>query len=167
MSGAENVIVLANPVKPHSRGEIVLASADPTEAPDIRMNYYSDPHDLDVMVAVVRKALEVVDNWPGADALGPMYVPTALAKAHDHEPGDTPSDELIRDMARHYSTTVYHLTSTCRVNGVAGLRVADASVMSDVISGNTNAPVIMIGEKAAEMIAADHGLSLREHVGAS
>ena len=61
---AENVIVLANPVKPHSRGEIVLASADPAEAPDIRMNYYSDPHDLDVMVAVVRKALEVVDNWP-------------------------------------------------------------------------------------------------------
>jgi choline dehydrogenase-like flavoprotein len=54
-----------------------------------------------------------------------------------------------------------------RVNGVAGLRVADASVMPDVISGNTNAPVIMIGEKAAEMIAADHGLSLREHVGAS
>ena len=174
---AENVIVLANPVKPHSRGEIVLASADPAEAPDIRMNYYSDPHDLDVMVAVVRKALEVVDNWPGADALGPMYVPTALAKAHDHQPGDRPSDELIRDMARHYSITVYHLTSTCRigdvvdarlrVNGVAGLRVADASVMPDVTSGNTNAPVIMIGEKAAEMIAADHGLSLREHVGAS
>jgi choline dehydrogenase len=173
----ENVIVLANPVKPHSRGEIVLASADPAEAPDIRMNYYSDPHDLDVMVAVVRKALEVVDNWPGADALGPMYVPRALAKAHDHQPGDRPSDELIRDMARHYSITVYHLTSTCRigdvvdarlrVNGVADLRVADASVMPDVISGNTNAPVIMIGEKAAGMIAADHGLSLREHVGAS
>jgi choline dehydrogenase len=106
-----------------------------------------------------------------------MYVPSALAKAHDHQPGDTPSDELIRDMARHYSISVYHLTSTCRigdvvdarlrVKGVAGLRVADASVMPDVISGNTNAPVIMIGEKAAEMIAADHGLSLREHVGAS
>jgi choline dehydrogenase len=104
-----------------------------------------------------------------------MYVPPALAEAHGHRPGDTPSDELIRDLARHYSTTVYHLTSTCRigdvvdsrlhVKGVAGLRVADASVMPDVTSGNTNAPVIMIGEKAAEMIAADHGLSLREHVG--
>jgi choline dehydrogenase len=174
---AENVIVLANPVKPHSRGEIVLTSADPGEAPDIRMNYYSDPHDLDVMVAVVRKALEVVENWPDADALGPMYVPPALAKGHNHQPGEKPSDELIKDMARHYSTTVYHLTSTCRigdvvdarlrVNGVAGLRVADASVMPDVPSGNTNAPVIMIGEKAAELIAADHGLALREHVGAS
>jgi choline dehydrogenase-like flavoprotein len=169
--------VLANPVKPHSRGEIVLASADPTAAPDIRMNYFSDPHDLDVMVAVVRKALELVDNWPGKDTLGPMYVPPALAEAHDHQAGDAPSDELIRDMARHYSMTVYHLTSTCRigdvvdarlkVNGVRGLRVADASVMPDVISGNTNAPVIMIGEKAAEMIAAEHSLSLREHVGAS
>ena len=174
---AESVIVLANPVKPHSRGEIVLASADPTEAPEIRMNYYGEPHDLDVMVAVVRKALEVADNWPGTNALGPMYVPPALAKKHDHKAGDTPSDELIRDLARHYSATVYHLTSTCRmgdvvdarlrVDGVAGLRVADASVMPDVTSGNTNAPVIMIGEKAAEMIAEDHGLSLREHVGVS
>jgi choline dehydrogenase-like flavoprotein len=174
---AESVIVLANPVKPHSRGEIVLASTDPAAPPDIRMNYFSDPHDLDVMVAIVRKALEVVDNWPGKDALGPMYVPPALAKAHDHQAGDSPSDDLIKDMARHYSLTVYHLTSTCRigdvvdarlrVKGVSGLRVADASVMPDVISGNTNAPVIMIGEKAAEMIAAEHGLSLREHVGAS
>jgi choline dehydrogenase len=171
---AENVIVLANPVKPHSRGEIVLSSADPAEAPDIRMNYFSDPHDLEVMVAIVRKALEIAENWPGG-GLGPVYLPPALVEAHGHQAGDTPSDDLLKDMARHFSTTVYHLTSTCRigdvvdaqlrVNGVAGLRVADASVMPDVISGNTNAPVIMIGEKAAEMIAADHGLSLREHVG--
>ena len=172
---AESVIVLANPVKPHSRGEIVLASADPAEAPDIRMNYYGDSHDLDVMVSVVRKALDVVAHWPDSGALGPMYVPPALAAAHGHEPGDTPTDELIRDMARHYSSTVYHLTSTCRigdvvderlrVKGVAGLRVADASVMPDVVSGNTNAAVIMIGEKAAEVLAADHGMTLREHVG--
>ncbi len=172
---AESVIVLANPVKPHSRGEIVLSSPDPGDAPDIRMNYYGDPHDLEVMVSVVRKALDVVAHWPDPDALGPMYVPPALAAAHGHEPGDTPSDELIIDLARHYSATVYHLTSTCRigdvvddrlrVKGVAGLRVADASVMPDVVSGNTNAAVIMIGEKAAEMLAADHDLTLREHVG--
>ena len=78
-------------------------------------------------------------------------------------------------MARHYSFTVYHLTSTCqmgsvvdpqlRVMGVAGLRVADASVMPNVVSGNTNAAAIMIGEKAAEMLAADHGVQLTEFVG--
>jgi choline dehydrogenase-like flavoprotein len=104
-----------------------------------------------------------------------MFVPPKLAEAHGYQPGDTLSDELIRDLARHYSSTVYHLTSTCRmgdvvdaqlrVNGAAGLRVADASVMPDVISGNTNAPVIMIGEKAAEMVAEDHGITLRERVG--
>jgi choline dehydrogenase-like flavoprotein len=172
---AENVIVLANPVKPHSRGEIVLASADPADPPDIRMNYFGDAHDLDVMVAVVRKVLEIAEKWP-APGLGELYVPKALAEAHGYKPGDELSDELIKDMARHYSGTVYHLTSTCRigdvvderlrVKGVAGLRVADASVMPDVISGNTNAPVIMIGEKAAEMLAEEHGLTLREHVGA-
>lgn len=173
---AESVIVLANPVKPHSRGEIVLASANPTDAPDIRMNYFGDSHDLDVMVSVVRKALDVVDHWPGPDAVGPLYVPPALAAAHDHNPGDEPTDALIIDLAKHYAATVYHLTSTCRigdvvddrlrVNGVAGLRVADASVMPDVVSGNTNAAAIMIGEKAAELLAADHGITLREHVGA-
>jgi choline dehydrogenase len=83
---------------------------------------------------------------------------------------------MLEDLARHYSFTVYHLTSTCRigsvvdprlrVNGVVGLRVADASVMPNVTSGNTNAPSIMIGEKAAEMLAADHGVQLAETVGA-
>jgi choline dehydrogenase-like flavoprotein len=174
---AENIILLANPVKPHSRGEVVLNSTDPLEHPEIRMNYFGDSHDMDVMVSVVRKCLELVDNWPDPEALGPLFVPPALAEKHGHESGDTPSDELIMDMARHYAGTVYHLSSTCRigdvvdsrlrVDGVAGLRVADASVMPDVISGNTNAPVMMIGEKAAEMLAAEHGYMLRETVGAS
>ena len=84
---------------------------------------------------------------------------------------------LLEDMARHYSFTVYHLTSTCRIGsvvdaelrviGVTNLRVADASVMPNVVSGNTNAAAIMIGEKAAEMVAADHGVALREFVGAA
>ena len=81
---------------------------------------------------------------------------------------------MIADFARHYALTVYHPTSTCRigevvdpslrVRGVERLRVADASVMPNVISGNTNAPTIMIGEKAAEMLAADHGVRLAEAV---
>ena len=171
---AESVIVLANPVQPHSEGEIVLSSADPLEHPDIRMNYFDDPYDMEVMVAVLRRALEVVANWPRRRELGPLLVPPALAAKHGHVSGDTPSDDLLVDLARHYSFTVYHLTSTCRVGsvvdprlrviGVAGLRVADASVMPNVVSGNTNAASIMIGEKAAEMLAADHGVQVKEFV---
>jgi choline dehydrogenase-like flavoprotein len=164
----ENMILLANPVLPHSTGEIVLASNDPVAAPIIRMNYYTDPHDLKVMVAVMRKALEIVDNWPGDVKPGALNVPPELARKHGYVPGETPSDALLENMALHYSTTVYHLCSTCRmgdvvnadlqVSGVANLRVADASVMPDIISGNTNAASIMIGEKAADIISGAHGL---------
>lgn len=169
---AESLLILANPVQPHSEGEIVLASADPLDHPDIRMNYYGDPHDMRVMVAVLHRALEVVKNWPADRKLGPLLVPPFLAAQHGYAAGDTPSDALLEDLARHYSFTVYHPTSTCRigsvvdpqlrVTGVAGLRVADASVMPNVPSGNTNAASIMIGEKAAEMIAADHDVELDE-----
>ena len=174
---AESVIVLANPVQPHSEGEIVLASAEPADQPDIRMNYYGDPYDMEVMVAVLRRALDVVAHWPAGRELGPLLVPPALAARHGYVAADTPSDDLLVDLARHYSFTVYHLTSTCRmgsvvdaelrVNGIAGLRVADASVMPNVVSGNTNAASIMIGEKAAEMLAADHGVRLAEFVTAA
>ena len=172
---AESVLVLANPVQPHSEGEIVLASADPADHPDIRMNYYGDPYDMQVMVAVLRRALDVVASWPEDRPLGPLVVPRQVAARHGYRPGDTPSDEMLEDLARHYSFTVYHLTSTCRmgsvvdadlrVRGVGGLRVADASVMPNVVSGNTNAACIMIGEKAAELLAADHGVRLAEFVG--
>ncbi len=171
---AETVVVLPNPVQPHSEGEVRLASADVADAPRIDLNYLDDPHDVDVMVAVMRRALEVVEHWPG-DGIGPLLVPPALAAAHGHSAGDVPTDALLEDIARHYALTVYHETSTCRmgsvvdaelrVKGVAGLRVADASVMPTVVSGNTNAATIMIGEKAAEMIAADHALTLAGMVG--
>jgi choline dehydrogenase-like flavoprotein len=171
---AESVVVLANPVQPHSEGQVVLTSSDPVASPEIRMNYFDDPHDLKVMVAVIRKSLEIVEHWRERRELGSMLVPPALAARHGHTPGDAPTDELLEDLARHYALTVYHLTSTCRigdvvderlrVNGVAHLRVADASVMPNVVSGNTNAPSIMIGEKAAEMIACEHGVELREFV---
>lgn len=172
---AESVIVLANPVQPHSEGEIVLASADPAEHPVIRMNYFGDPHDMKVMVSVLRRALDIVARWPAAHKVGPLLVPPFLARKHGHVEGAVPSDALLEDLALHYSFTVYHVTSTCRigdvvdprlkVTGVAKLRVADASIMPNVVSGNTNAASIMIGEKAAEMLAADHGVKLREFVG--
>lgn len=174
---AESILVLANPVQPHSEGEIVLTSADPAEHPDIRMNYFGDPHDMKVMIAIMRKVLDVVANWPGSHEIGPPLIPPALAAKHGHAEGSEPSDSLLEEMARYYVTTVYHPTSTCRmgsvvddrlrVNGVANLRVADASVMPNVVSGNTNAACIMIGEKAAEMMATEHGVELAEFVGSN
>ena len=172
---AESMIVLANPVQPHSEGEIVLTSADPLEHPDIRMNYFEDPHDLRVTVAIMRRALDVVAHWPTHRKIGPLLIPPALAAEHGYVEGESPSDALLEDLARHYAWTVYHPTSTCRmgsvvdgrlrVQGIAKLRIADASVMPNVVSGNTNAACIMIGEKAAEMIAHDHGVALKEFVG--
>jgi choline dehydrogenase len=173
---AEVVVMLPNPVQPHSEGEVRLASSDPDEPPVISLNYFADPHDATVMVAVMRRALEMVARWP-VPGMGPLLVPPKLAESHGHAPGDVPSDELLEDLARHYALTVYHATSTCRIGsvvdadlrvlGVDRLRVADASVMPNVTSGNTNAPTIMIGEKAAELIATAHGMTLAETVGAA
>jgi choline dehydrogenase len=172
---AESLIVLANPVLPHSEGEIVLESADPTVHPAIRMNYFGDPHDVKVMVSVMRRALDIVAHWPTPRQIGPLMIPPLLAQKHGHREGAVPSDALLEDLALHFSLTVYHLTSTCRIGSVVDprlrvtevgrLRVADASIMPNVVSGNTNAASIMIGEKAAEMIATDHGVKLAEFVG--
>ena len=141
-------MVLPNPVRPHSEGEVRLVDAEPTTPPRIDLNYLSDPHDLPVMLAVMRRSLEIVGNWPG-EGIGHLMVPPALAETHGYVPGEAPSDALLEDLARHYALTVYHETSTCRigsvvdaelrVHGVAALRVADASVMPTVVSGNTNA----------------------------
>lgn len=173
---AETVLILANPVQPRSEGEITLESADPTAHPEIRMNYLRDPHDRAVLLSILRRVRDIARNWPNPGQLGPMLMPPFLAEKHGYRDGDEPSDALLEDLARHYAFTVYHLTSTCRigdvvdpglrVHGVRQLRVADASVMPNVISGNTNAPCIMIGEKAAEMIARDHGVALERFVGA-
>jgi choline dehydrogenase len=171
---AENLLLLPHPVLPHSRGEIVLDRADPFAPPSIRMNYYDDPHDLKVMVAAIRRAMDIAAHWPGNRRPGPLMIPPFLAEKHRYREGDEPSDPLLEDFALHFSLTVYHPTSTCRIGsvvdpclrvlGVGRLRVADASVMPAVIAGNTNAPTIMIGEKVAEMIAAEHRIRLAEFV---
>jgi len=172
---AAGLYILPNLALPHSEGEIVLHSADPSVHPSIRMHYYDDPHDLRVMVAVVRRSLEIAAHWPGPHKIGPVLIPPFLAAKHGYDAGGELSDALLEDFARHFSLTVYHHTCTCRIGdvvdpqlrvlGVDKLRVADASVMPNIPSGNTNAPTIMIGEKAAEMIAADHGVQLRAFVG--
>jgi choline dehydrogenase-like flavoprotein len=127
------------------------------------------------MLAVLRRTLDIAAHWPAPRKIGPLLIPPFLARKHGHSEGAVPSDALLEDLARHYSLTVYHLTSTCRigsvvdprlrVTGVERLRVADASVMPNVVSGNTNAASIMIGEKAAEMLAAEHGVRIAEFVG--
>ena len=138
------------------------------------MNYFADPHDMKVMVAALRRAFDIAAHWPGQQHIGPWMAPPLLAAKHGYQQGTTPSDALLEDLALHFSITVYHLTSTCRIGsvvdpqlrvaGVGKLRVADASVMPNVVSGNTTAACVMIGEKAAEMVAADYGVQLTEFV---
>jgi choline dehydrogenase-like flavoprotein len=172
---SECVVLLANPVLPHSEGGIVLKSADPTVHPEIVPNYYGDPYDMKVMIAAIRRTLAIARRWPDNRKIGPLMIPPFLAEKHGYVAGTEPSDALLEDFALHFSLTVYHHVSTCRIGdvvdprlrvmGVHGLRVADASVMPNIPSGNTNAPSIMIGEKAAEMIAAEHGVKLADFVG--
>lgn len=171
----ENMLILANPVQPHSMGEVRLTDGDPLSPPDIRFNYYGDPHDVAVMIAVARRTLAIQQRLRDEHGAGPIVVAAGLAAKHGHSPGDELSDELLEDIARHYSFSVYHPTSTCRIGsvvdadlrvlGVDGLRVADASVMPRIVSGNTNAASIMIGEKAAELVGHTHGLELDDYVG--
>jgi len=165
---AENVIFLASNCVPHSEGELVIASADPAVPPTINFNYFSDPHDLKVMVAIMRRVLDIAAAWPGEKKLGSWLVPPMLAKMHNYVEGDVPSDALLENCALHFAQTIYHLCCTCRIGsvvdpdlrvyGVKKLRIADASIMPEITSGNINAPSIMIGERAAELIATHHGL---------
>ena len=167
---SENVMLLASNAIPRSEGEITLQSADPSIPPSISMNYFSDPHDLKVMVAIMRHALEIAEHWPGPKKLGAWLVPPKLAKMHGHIAGEPPSDALLENFALHFAMTVYHLCCTCRIGsvvdpnlcvfGVKGLRVADASVMPEIVSGNINAATIMIGERASDIIAERHGVKM-------
>jgi choline dehydrogenase len=141
---------------PESRGSITLHSADPTAKPEIRANYYAERSDVDRMLAGLRVCFDIAAQ----PALAP-YVGERLLPA----PGDD-SDESLTAFLRAKSETIYHPTSTAamgpadddvcdpqlRVRGVDGLRVVDASVMPTVTRGNTNAPVIMIAEKAVDLI---------------
>lgn len=170
-----NVTFLASNCVPRSEGEIVLTSADPATPPEIRMNYFADPYDLKVMVAIIRKVLDIAANWPGPNKLGAWHVPPMLAAMHGYVEGEEPTDALLENFALYFATTIYHLSCTCRIGsvvdprlrvfGVKNLRVVDASVMPEIPSGNINAPTIMIGERAAEIIAADHNVQLEVTAG--
>ena len=146
-------------LRPHSRGQVRLASADTREAPMIDLNLLSDPRDMECMVAGVRVVKRIFDQ-PALARFGgkPLH--------HGHLRCDGSDDEAIREMLRKYTDNVYHPVGTCRmgsdsgavvdpqlrVRGIEGLRVVDASIMPTLVGGNTNAASIMIGEKAADLI---------------
>ena len=143
-------------IYPRSKGEIRLASADPRRPPAIDPNYFADPADLDHLVRGVRQSREIAATSPLSN-----YV---LREIH---PGpQCMTDDALRKAIRGHVNTIFHPVGTCRmgtdgmavvdpqlrVRGIEGLRVADASIMPRIIGGNTNAPVIMIAEKAADLI---------------
>ena len=146
-------------LRPESRGHIHIHSPRAAVYPKIVPNYLSAPADQHCAVRAVKFARAMTQT----EALKPFIV-------REHVPNTDPqSDEQLLDCARNISQTIYHPTSTCRmgqdsqavvddrlrVKGIRGLRVADASVMPAITSGNTNAPTIMIAEKASDMILED------------
>lgn len=146
-------------LRPQSRGHIHITSPDAADYPRIVPNYLSATADQLCAVRAVKFARAMTKTR----ALSPFIV-------REHYPDTNPqTDEELLEAARNISQTIYHPTSTCRmgqdtmavvderlrVRGIAGLRVADASIMPDIVSGNTNAPTIMIGEKASDMILED------------
>ena len=144
-------------LRPESRGEIRLASADPMAKPHIHARYLTSETDRQCMVEGVKLAHRLA----ATTALG-RYIEAPYAPP----PGAAQDDAALLEYVRRNSGTIYHPTSTCRmgedagavvdtqlrVNGVGGLRVADASIMPTVVSGNTNAGCIMIGERCAEFM---------------
>jgi choline dehydrogenase len=146
-------------LRPESRGSLRIRSADPTAPPEIRINYLSTEVDRTANV----EGLKILRKILHAPALSSYVV-------EEVDPGaKVSSDEALLNYCRARGSTIYHPTSTCRmgsdplavvdqrlrVRGMEGLRVVDASIMPDLVSGNTNAATIMIAEKASEMILED------------
>lgn len=149
-------------LRPESRGEIRLSSANPRDYPKIIPNYLATDTDCRTLVAGIKIARKIARTAP---------LDVKIAREFRPNP-DLPMDDdaAILDWARNNTASIYHPTGTCkmgndstavvdarlRVHGIQGLRVADCAIMPEIVSGNTNAPAIMIGEKASDMILADN-----------
>ena len=145
-------------LRPLSRGSLKLATKNPFDAPLIDPNFLGERDDMDRMIRGFKLMRKVLQQ-PILTRLGGKEAPKSASATTDAE---------IEQFIRNYADTVYHPVGSCRmgpgpmdvvdaelrVHGLKGLRVVDASIMPDVVSGNTNAPVIMIAEKAADMIKA-------------
>lgn len=148
-------------LRPHSHGAVGLFDANPLSPPRIDPQYLSDSRDEDCLLAGVKMARQIME----APALAPW-------RETDIYPYSGVSDDALRDQIRQRADTIYHPVGTCRMGtdesavvdpelkviGIEGLRVVDASIMPTLIGGNTNAPTIMIAEKAAAMIKAENGV---------
>ncbi|WP_236203555.1 GMC family oxidoreductase [Pseudomonas protegens] len=154
-------------LRPQSRGRVEIRSVEAGDAPLIQPNYLSHPEDLRVAADAIRLTRRIV----GAPALQPF-------KPSEYLPGpELQSTEQLREAAARIGTTIFHPVGTCRmgsdaqavvdaqlrVHGIAGLRIADASIMPRITSGNTCSPTLMIAEKAAELILASVPRSTVQH----
>ncbi len=158
VSKRKGITMNVNVLRSESIGSIHIKSANPAEPPAIRFNFLSTEHDRTGVLAAVRKGRELMATSPLKEVTGEEIAPGAHLQK---------DDELLDWIAKNAETT-YHPVGTCkmggdpmavvdselRVHGIQGLRVADASIMPTLTSGNTNAPTIMIGEKCAEMVLA-------------
>lgn len=148
-------------LRPESRGEIRLNGPGPKTYPKIIPNYLSTKTDCDTVVAGVNIARRIARHAPLTSKISEEYRPKADLDMEDYD--------ATLDWARNNTASIYHPTGTCkmgsgadavvderlRVHGVNGLRVADCSIMPEIVSGNTNAPAIMIGEKCSDLVLED------------
>ncbi len=160
LSRQSGITCYAHAMRPESRGHVHIRAADPRQAPAITYNFLSSGSDGSLTAAAVRMARAIMT----APAMAPLAV-RELAPG----PQATADDDILA-WVREAAETTYHPVGTCkmgrdpeavvddqlRVHGIAALRIADASIMPTITSGNTNAPSIMIGEKAADLIKAAH-----------